>query len=219
MTHYSKKPVEKNKIGSDPKIKLLKKNARQRSPLHNLESQTSFQDLDKIMGSVVEDILVNENHILRHLRGKYERFTLDKGRNLIHKDILVVQPNGKVVLRTTKSTLYGEARYILNTLLQINFETENNELPIAMTMLAYVGRYEFQDIKCLHTLSITSAPDHSPVSNYEILVPVIDNNAVTVPLNVEVDSLDFVKLKHRYPELYPCLLRRVHSTPSKVDWQ
>lgn len=218
MAHFSKKSISPNKIGNDPKIKLLKKNARQRSPLNNLESQNSFQDLDKIMGSVVDNILLNENHALRHLRGKYERFTLDKGRNLIHKDILVIQPNGKVVLRTTKSIFQGEARYILNTLLQINIEKQNNELPIALTMLAYVGRYEIQDIRCLHALTITSAPDHSPISNYEILVPVIDNNAVTVPLNVEVDSLDFVKLKHRYPELYPCLLRKLSSTPSKVDW-
>jgi hypothetical protein len=218
MTHFSKKPIDQSKIGNHPKIKLLKKNARQRSPIINLESQTSFQDLDKIMGSVVDNILLNENHALRHLRGKYERFTLNKGRNLIHKDILVIQPNGKIVLRTTKSIFHGEARYILNALLQINIENQNNELPIALTMLAYVGRYEIQDIKCLHTLTMTSAADHSPVSNYEILVPVVDNNAVTVPLNVEIDSLDFVKLKHRYPELYPCLLRRLNSTPSKVDW-
>jgi hypothetical protein len=211
-------PIDAPKIRNNPQIKLLKKNARQRSLLENLEDE-SFHDLDELMGSAAqEDHILDENKDIRHLKGKFERFRLDRSKRLIYKDILVIQPNGKVIIRSSRNMYFGEARYLLNSMLQINVSTLNEEQEIPLTLLSYVGRYEFQEISCLHTLCLTASPDNQPVSHYELLVPILNNDLYIVPQMIDVDSLEFMKLRHRYPELYNNLLRPLTSLPSKVEW-
>lgn len=218
MSDFTKYSHDSPGIRNNPKIKLLKKNARQRSLLENLEAE-AFHDLDELMGSaIMEDHILEENKDIRHLRGKYERFWLDKSKSIIHKDIVVIQPNGKAIIRASKNMYFGEARYLLNSMLQLNVTTLNEEQEIPLTLLMYVGRYEFHEIACLHALCLTSSQDNQPVCNYEILVPLTKNDIMTVPQVIDVDSLEFVKLKQRYPEIYNCLLRRLTSVPSKVEW-
>lgn len=218
MSDISKNPYESPKIRNNPQIKLLKKNARKRSLLENLESDSTYQDLDEILSSVVEENLLNEDRSVSHLKGKYERFWFDRTRNVINKDILLIQANGSVVIRSAKNMYYGEAHYFLNSQLQLDISSQNDELRIGLTMLGYVGRHEINDIRCLHILSLSSDADLCPVVNYEILVPVLQADILTLPQIIEVDSLEFMKLTHRYPELYPGLQRRHTSAPARVDW-
>ena len=218
MPDISKNSHESPNIRNNPQIKLLKKNARKRSLLENLESDSTYQDLDEILSGVVDDSLPSENRSVGHLQGKYERFWFDRTRNVIHKDILIVQANGRVVIRSAKNMYYGEAYYILNSQLQFDIYSQNDELRIGLTMLGYVGRHEITDIRCVHILSLSSDADLSPVVNYEILVPVLQFETLMLPQIIEVDSLEFMKLAHRYPELYPSLQRRHTSAPARVDW-
>lgn len=218
MPDTSKNPHESPNIRNNPQIKLLKKNARKRSLLENLESDSTYQDLDEILSGVVENSLMNEDRSVGHLKGKYERFWFDRTRNVIHKDVLIIQANGSVVIRSAKNIYYGEAYYFLNSQLQLDIYSQNDELRIGLTMLGYVGRHEINDIRCVHILSLSSDADLSPVANYEILVPVLQIDTLTLPQIIEIDSLEFMKLTHRYPELYPGLQRRHTSAPARVDW-
>lgn len=219
MSDSKEKNGESSEIKNNPKIKLLKKNARKRSLLENLESDYSVQDLDELLKNEVvdEEILIEDKNLL-HLKGKYERFWLDRPKNIIHKEIVVIQPNGKVIIKAPKSIYNGVARYLLNSLLQINIDTLNDEHDIALTILAYVGRHEFHDISCLHSYSLSASFDNSPVVNYEILVPITHSDTLNVPQIIGIDSTEFSKLKFRYPELYNCLKRVNAVPPSKVEW-
>ncbi len=170
------------------------------------------------MGSVTVDTLLDANARINHLQGKYERFWLERSRNLIHKDILLIRPNGSVVIKSLKRIFHGEAHYLLNSLLQLNISTQNDELPIALTLLAYVGRHEIEDIECLHTLSLSSGPDFGPTVDSEILIPVLGHDGLLLPQVIEKDSLEFLKLTHHYPELYSALQRKITSAPAKVIW-
>ncbi len=218
MSESTNNPIGPKRIGNDPQIKLLKKNARQRSLLENFEAESTFDDLEKIMGSVTADTLLDADPKIDHLQGKYERFWLDRNRHVVHKDILLIRPNGKVVIKSLKKIYHGEAHYLLNSLLQITITTQNDELPIALTLLAYVGRHEMEDIECLHALSLSSGPDFGPTVENEILIPVVDHDGLLLPQMIENESLEFLKLTHRYPELYPTLQRKITSAPAKVIW-
>ncbi|MPR32293.1 hypothetical protein [Salmonirosea aquatica] len=218
MPDISKKNRESPKIRNNPKIKLLKKNARQRSLLENLESDNTYQDLEEIMAGISEDTLLTEDKSVYHLKGKYERYWLDRTKNILHKDILIIQPNGNVVIRSPRNIYHGEAYYFLNSQLQLDIYLQNDELRIGLTLLGYVGRHDIKDIRCIHVLSLSSDPDLNPVVNYEILVPALQLDVITLPQLIEVDSLEFMKLTHRYPELYPGLQRRHTSAPARVDW-
>ena len=218
MTESTENPREPRKIRNNPKIKLLKKNARQRSLLENFETEPPYDDLEEIMESVPMDTLLDANATISHLQGKYERFWLERSRNIIHKDILLIRPNGKVVIKSLKKIFQGEAHYLLNSLLQLNITTQNDELPIALTLLAYVGRHEIEDIECLHALSLSSGPDLGPTVDSEILVPILEHDGLLLPQMIEKDSLEFLKLTHHYPELYSTLQRKITSAPAKVIW-
>ncbi|TDB64615.1 hypothetical protein [Arundinibacter roseus] len=218
MADSTNGPKSSDKIRDNPKIKLLKKNARPRSLLENLGSDAAFQDLDRIMEKASENTLLEERKDIRHLRGKYERYWLDRAKNTIHKDILIIQPSGKVVIRSVNNIYYGDSRYLLNSLLQLNINSQNEEIEVAINLLAYVGLYDISDIKCLHVLTLLSGPDHTPMTRYEVLVPIIQNDLITIPQIIENDSLEYVKLKHRHPELLVNLERRITTPPSRVEW-
>jgi hypothetical protein len=219
MNDSSKYSGDKSEIKINPKIKLLKKNARKRSLLENLESESTFQDLDELLGSVSqEEHILDEDKEIQHLKGKYEHYWLDRKKNVIHKEIVVIQPTGKVVLRAMKNMYFGTARFLLNSMLQINMQTLNEETPVPFTLLAYVGRHDLEDISCLHALCLQADPDNAPVCSYNLLVPIPKTTTHSVAQIIDVDSIEFVKLKHRYPELYNCLLRRAPSQATKVDW-
>ncbi len=219
MSHINQNPNESHEIANNPKIKLLKKNAKKRSLLENLEQDSLFNDLDELMtsGRVEEDILIENKNIL-HLKGKYERYWLDKSKHTIHKEILVIFPTGKVIIKAIKNIYFGEARYILNSLLQINIDSLNEEEDMALTILTFVGRHDFNDINCLHAFSLSASFDNTPISSYEILVPITSKDGKAIPQIFEVESTEFVKLKFRYPELYNCLNKVNFSPPPKVDW-
>lgn len=218
MSDISRNPHESPKIRNNPQIKLLKKNSRKRSLLENLESDSTYQDLEEILSGVVTDNLLNEDKSISHLKGKYERFWLDRTKNVIHKDILLIQANGSVVIRSVKNIYYGEGCYFLNSQLQLDIYSQNEELRIGLTMLGYVGRHEISDIRCVHILSLSSDSDLSPMVNYEILIPVLQSDVVTLPQIIEIDSMEFMKITHRYPELLNSLKRRHTSAPARVDW-
>lgn len=219
MSDSPKNHVEVSDIKINPKIKLLKKNARKRSLLENLESESTFKDLDELLGSTAqEEHILEENKEILHLKGKYEHYWLDRKKNLIHKEILVIQPNGKVILRAMKNMYFGEARFVLNSMLQINMQSLNEELQVPLTLLAYVGRHEIDDIACLHALCLQADPDNAPVCSYNLLVPIPKTTTYSIAQVIDVDSIEFVKLRHRYPELYNCLLRRAPAYPTKIDW-
>ena len=218
MTESTDHSIEPKKIRNNPKIKLLKKNARQRSLLENFETESSYDDLEEIMESATVDTLLDADARINHLQGRYERFWLERSRNVIHKDILLIRPNGNVIIKSLKKIFHGEAHYLLNSLLQLNISIQNDELPIAMTLLAYVGRHEIEDIECLHVLSLSSGPDFGPTVDSEILVPVLEHDGLLLPQVIENESLEFLKLTHRYPELYHILQRKITSAPAKVIW-
>ncbi|MBU1821497.1 MAG: hypothetical protein KKG00_08305 [Bacteroidetes bacterium] len=219
MNESSKYVGEPLGLKTNSKIKLLKKNARKRSLLENLESESAFQDLDELLGSVAqEEHILEEDKDIQHLKGKYEHYWLDRKKNLIYKEILVIQPNGKVILRAMKNMYFGEARFLLNSMLQINMQSLNEEVPIPFTLLAYVGRHQIDAISCLHALCLQADLDNAPVSSYNLLVPIPKSVNYSLAQVIDVDSIEFVKLKHRYPELYNCLLRRMPHIPTKVDW-
>lgn len=208
-----------HELGINPKIKFLKKNARKRSSLENLENDTRINDLNELINiERVEDDILNEKKNIIHLKGKYQRYWLDRAKNVIHKEILIIQPNGKAIIRANKNIYSGEARYVLNSLLQINIDSLNEFEDIALTLLAYVGRHDFQDITCLHTYSLSASLDNTPICTYEILVPITSNAEIAIPQLIEVDSTEFVKMKFRFPELYPILSKVNCTPPPKVEW-
>ena len=218
MPESTNNSLRPQKISSNPKIKLLKKNARKRSSLENFETNSSYGDLEEIMNSVTVDTLLDTDAKINHLQGRYERFWLEYSKKIIHKDILLIRPNGSVIIKSLKRIYHGEAHYLLNSLLQINITTLNDELPIALTVLAYIGRHEIENIECLHALSLSSGPDFSPTISTEVLVPVLEHDGLILPQVIEAESLEFLKLTHRYPELYPTLQRKITSAPAKVIW-
>ena len=218
MPESTQNSLGPKKIRNNPKIKLLKKNARQRSLLENFETESPYDDLEEIMGSVTVDTLLDADATINHLQGKYERFWLEPSRGIIHKDILLIRPNGQVVIKSLKKIYHGEAKYLLNSLLQLNISTQNDDLRIAMTLLAFVGRHEREDIECLRALSLSSGPDLGPAINSEILVPILEHDGLILPQAIEYESLEFLKLTHRYPELYPALQKKITSAPAKVIW-
>lgn len=219
MSNIREKFSKSDQIGKNPKIKLLKKNAKQRSSLENLEQDSLIHELDELIrGGPGDEDLLTENKNITHLKGKYERYWLDRARNIIHKDILIIQPEGKVVIRSLKNIYFGEARYVLNSLLQIHIESLNEEQDMALTLLSFVGRHEFSDITCLHAYSLSASSDNTPQCHYEIMIPIAHPELLTLPQSFEVDSKEFVKLKFRYPELYTLLSRVNFTPPAKVDW-
>ncbi|HEV7350433.1 hypothetical protein [Telluribacter sp.] len=208
-----------SKIGDNPKIKLLKKNARQRSLLENLETDvSSYGDIHDLIDSESFDYSIEEKKDIRHLKGKYERYRLDATKNVVYKDILTIQPDGKVIIRSLKNIYSGVANYLLNATLHISINMQNEVTPIAMNMLMFVGRNDKEDIQCMHALCLTTNADNQAAVQHELLIPILKQETTTLPQRIVVDSLDFYKLNYRLPELMRSLQQRTVSVPTKVDW-
>ncbi|GAB3171405.1 hypothetical protein [Telluribacter humicola] len=208
-----------NKIDFNPKIKQLKKKARKRSLLETFETELpTFVDIDELIDGAAIDYSVEEKKDIRHLKGKYERYWLDSTKNVVYKDVVNIQPDGKVVIRSFKNLYSGIATYILNTTLQINITMQNEDTPIAMNMIMFVGRNEKEDIECLHALCLSTNADNQASVQHEILIPVLKQETTTLPQRIVVDSLEFFKLNYRLPELMRNLQQRAMSAPSRVKW-
>lgn len=208
-----------NKIDFNPKIKQLKKKARKRSLLETFENELpTFVDIHDLIEGEAIDYSIEEKRDIRHLKGKYERYWLDTSKNVIYKDVLNIQPDGKVTIRSVKNIYAGMASYLLNTTLQISINMLNEDIPIAMNMMMFVGRNDKEDIECMHALCLTTNADNQASVHHEILVPVLKQETTTLPQRVVVDSLDYFKLNYRYPELMRNLQQRTATAPSRVTW-
>jgi hypothetical protein len=207
------------KIGDNPKIKLLKKKARQRSLLENLENELATGvELDDLIDGETFDYALEDKKDIRHLKGKYERYRLHPSRNFLFKDILTIQPDGKVVIRAFKNIYTGVASYVLNTTLQINVSMQNEDTPFPLNLLMFVGRNDKEDIQCLYAICLTTNADNQPSVHYELLVPIPKQETTALPQRIVVDSLEFFKLTHKYPNLMKYLQQRELTIPNRVVW-
>jgi hypothetical protein len=205
-------------IVRDPRILQLKKKVTRRSLLENFEPMIHP---DSLKGSHPEDgvyQIVSKPEI-EQLVGKYERYYLEPKKNCIMKDILIVHQDGGATIRSLKNLYRGVADYTLNSVFSITIKQLNDKETASAKLMAYVGSYDISSMGCLFALCLTSDFDHQPIARQEVLIPSTTSDSLLLPGSYELNSIDFFKLQHRYPDLLKHLQQRPMVAPKRVNWE
>jgi hypothetical protein len=177
--------------------------------LFNSESAALFEKAQ-------ESFVVGQNQSLRHLSGKYERYYLDDERKLIVKDLVNINPDGRVIVRSMSGILKGMGVYCMNSTLAINLFSLNDDEAFCAQMLAYVGRFNYDDLECLFSICSTIDGHNIPVARMEILIP--SDTFGLLPEIIKLESQAFYKLNYKYPLLLKSLQARQLHSFGRIVW-
>ena len=73
------------------------------------------------------DYAIGEDQDLRRLAGKYDRYYYDEANKSVIKDVLILQANRKVLLRSVTGIYRGFASYCINAILSIHLFIQNDQ--------------------------------------------------------------------------------------------
>ena len=206
--------------GMIPALKKTTKNVkkrRQQMPMPT-DIQDYFFNSDSASAyeKAQEHFPVEQNQSIRHLHGKYERYYLDEERKLIIKDLVSIGTDGKVIVRSLNGIYKGTGTYFMNAMLSINLVSINDAESFCAQLLAYVGRFSYDDIECLYTICSTIDGHNVPIARMEVLLPA--DTFGLLPEHIKLDSQGFYKLNFKYPHLLKILQARQLRSQGRVTW-
>ncbi|MFN8348613.1 MAG: hypothetical protein U0X91_26665 [Spirosomataceae bacterium] len=200
----------------------LKKNLRVKKRRQQMPMPTDIQDYlfssesAALWEKAQEGFMVGQNHSLRHLSGKYERYYLEEDRKLIMKDLVNINADGRIIVRSMAGIQKGFGIYFMNAALAIHLYSLNDNETLCAQLLTYVGRFNYDDIECLFAVGSTVDAHNIPVARPEILIP--SDTFGLLPEQIKPDSQAFFKLNFKYPHLLKSLQsRQIHSL-NRVVW-
>lgn len=193
------------------------KNRRQQLPMPSdihdyVFSNETAHKLEEAQGNFT----VGEERNIRHLSGKYERYYLDETRKLLHKELLNIHTDGRVIVRSQAGIQKGMAVYFVNATLAINLMSINEDELFCSQLLGYVGRYNYSDIECISALCCTVDESNIPIARREVLIPADTFGAL--PEKIQLESQAFFKLNYKYPHLLKHLQMRPMQANARVTW-
>lgn len=159
---------------------------------------------------------LSSNNNLRHLSGKYERYYLEEERKLIVKDLVNINADGRIIVRSMMGLQKGFGIYFMNSTLAINLFSLNDNETFCSQLLLYVGRFNYDDVECLFAISTAIDVHNTPVARMEVLVP--SDTFGLLPEHIKLDSQAFFKLNFKYPNLLKCLQSRQIHAFNRVVW-
>lgn len=200
------------------KMKEFKKKNTQRRqmPTEDLNIGSLKKGLDSFEQLYNHDYIIGEDQDLRRLAGKYERYYYDETKKSVIKDILSLQANRQVLVRSVTGIYRGFASYCVNAILSIHLFTQNDQQANSEQLTIYVGRYGYEELECLHPLCLTFGADNIPVARTEVLIPA--QSWSSLPEEIKIESLAWFKVQHRYPHLLALLQKRTLNAPHLVTW-
>lgn len=207
----------KNEFFTSKKVPKIK-NRRQQLPMPNdiQEYLMNADESEKSLENSPEDLIIGQNSNVRHLCGKYERYSFYEDQKRIVKDIVTIYADGKVIVRSMEGIQKGVASYFMNSILAINLNMLNDKDAIGTQLLMYVGRFEYKDIECLHAVCSTINSHNTPLARHEVLIPT--NTLGILSENIQIESQAFYKLNYKYPQLLKSLQSRQLHTSNRISW-
>jgi len=157
-----------------------------------------------------------ENQDIRHLSGRYERYYMEEEQKRIVKDIVNINADGRVIVRSVTGIFKGLATYFMNATLSIQVCSLNDTEAFSSHILGYVGRFSYNELDCLHAVCTTIDSYNVPLARVEILVP--SDTFGVLSEYISVDSQGFYKLNYKYPHLYKLLQKRSVMSAGRVQW-
>lgn len=204
-----------------PPLHPLKK-ARIKKRRQQMPMPTDIQDYLFSTESAVlwekaqESFMVGQNHSLRHLSGKYERYYLEEDRKLIVKDLVNINADGRIIVRSMLGIQKGFGIYFMNATLAINLFSINDDETLCTQLMSYVGRFNYDAVECLFAICSTIDSHNIPVARIEVLIPT--DTFGLLPEYIKLDSQAFYKLNFKYPHLFKVLQSRQIHAFSRVVW-
>ncbi len=207
----------KNEFFTSKKAPKLK-NRRQQLPMPNdiQEYLMNADESEKSLEHSPEDLIIGQNSNVRHLCGKYERYSFYEDQKRIVKDIVTIYADGKVIVRSMEGIQKGVASYFMNSILSITLNTLNDKDAICTQLLMYVGRFEYKDIECLHAVCATINSHNMPLARHEVLIPTKTLGILSE--YIQIESQAFYKLNYKYPHLLKSLQARQLHTSNRITW-
>ncbi|MCP1382187.1 hypothetical protein [Runella salmonicolor] len=209
----------KNEFFTSKKVPKIK-NRRQQLPMpndiHEYLMNADEMETETAIENSQEELIIGQNSNVRHLCGKYERYSLCEDQKRLVKDIVTIYADGKVIVRSMEGIQKGVASYFMNSILAINLNTLNDKDAISTHLLMYVGRFEYKDIECLHAVCSTINSHNIPLSRHEVLIPTKTLGILSEIIQIE--SQAFYKLNYKYPQLLKSLQARPLLTSNRISW-
>jgi hypothetical protein len=217
-TDMKKEPAPGIAKPKSTKPRISPKNRRQQLPMPtDIQDYLFNNETASLIEKAQSNLTVGDDHAIRHLSGKYERYYLDEPRKIIHKELININADGRVIVRSPRGIQKGMAVYFVSATLAINLVSFNDDETFHSQLLGYVGRYHYSDIECIVALCTTIDENNVPVARREILIPA-DTFGV-LPEKIQLESQAFFKLNHKYPHLYKLLQTRAIQASARVSWQ
>ncbi len=162
--------------------------------------------------------ILGEDVKIKPFVGKYERYFFDEDKKkIIIKEILSVNSDGSVTIRSTRGILKGTATYFMNSAFSIVI-TSLNEEPYNEHLLGYVGRYDFSSIEHITVICSAINIKNIPTARTELLIPCVQGQGANFPELIETESQAFYKLNYKYPQLHKSLQTRSLKGTNEVMW-
>ncbi len=162
--------------------------------------------------------LLSEDIKIKPFAGKYERYFFDEDKKkIIIKEILNINADGSVIIRSTRGILRGIATYFMNSAISITV-TMLNEEPYSEHLLGYVGRYDYATIEHINVICSAINIKNIPTARTELLIPCGQGRSAAFPELIETESQAFYKLNYKYPHLYKSLQTRILKGSNEVIW-
>ncbi len=162
--------------------------------------------------------LLSEDIKIKPFAGKYERYFFDEDKKkIIIKEILIINADGSVIIRSTRGVLKGIATYFMNSALSIIVTTLNEE-PYNEHLLGYVGRYDYSTIEHINVICSAINIKNIPTARTELLIPREQGRSAIFPELIEIESQAFYKLNYKYPHLHKSLQTRSLKGTNEVTW-
>ncbi|WP_428660922.1 hypothetical protein [Runella sp.] len=198
-----------------PKLKNRRQQLPMPTDIQDYLMNTTSESEESLENSP-EELIIGQNSNVRHLCGKYERYSFYEDQKRIIKEIVNVYADGKVVVRSMAGIQKGVATYFMNSILAINLNTLNDKEEICTQLLMYVGRFEYKDIECLYAVCSTINAHNIPLARHEVLIPT--NTFGVLSESIQLDSQAFYKLNYKYPHLLKALQARQLHTSNRISW-
>jgi len=193
------------------------KNRRQQLPMPtDIQDYLFNSETVSLLEKAQESFMVGQDNRIRHLSGKYERFYLDESQKVIHKELVNIHTDGRVIVRSQQGIQKGMAMYFMNATLAINILSLNDDETMCQQILSYTGRFDYQQLECLYSLCTTINAHNVPIARQEVLIPADTFGAL--PELIKIESQAFFKLNYKYPHLLKNLQSRQLQAQNKVTW-
>ncbi|WP_298357546.1 hypothetical protein [Runella sp.] len=199
------------------KIPQVKKRRQQMPMPTDIHDYLFSSESAALWEKAQESFVIGQSNNLRHLSGKYERYYLEEERKLIVKDLVNINGDGRIIVRSMMGIQKGFGIYFMNSTLAINLFSLNDNETFCSQLLSYVGRFNYSDVECLFAICTAIDTHNTPVARMEVLIP--SDTFGLLPEHIKLDSQAFFKLNFKYPNLLKALQSRQIHASNKVVWQ